>query len=151
MVTKDTARPMKQRTTIWLMLGVVLTLAVILLFSYACTTGQLSALVYRYTHSGKWLYSALYHGVNKGDTIEQVESLLGPGRTAGSARIINVSKKFAQSTPALWPDGVDDGDIFLGFLEHDGELFLQFRDGVLVNFDPNEYSEYDEIIATMGS
>jgi hypothetical protein len=72
---------LKRRSIILLVAGgVVLTIAAIVLFAYVCETGRFSAIVYRYTGSGKWLYSTLYHGVQNGDTIEQVENLLGPGK-----------------------------------------------------------------------
>lgn len=134
-----------RQTIIWLACGVALVLAVVILFAYACTTGQLSGMLYRYTHGGKWLYSALYHGLRNGDTREQVEDLLGPGRKTDSAKIVEVTKKIAGSNPAGYPHGVEDTDTFLGFLLPGGELFLQFRDGVLINFDPDDFAKYESV------
>jgi len=121
--------------------GVMLTIAGVVLLAYVCMTGRFSAVVYRYTGSGKWLYSTLYHGVQNGDTIEQVERLLGPGKEAG-AKIRKALKKFAQRYPQ--PDGYEDSDQILGFPLSGGELYLQFRNGVLINFDPTEFDKYAE-------
>jgi len=143
MTDEKVTSPNKRRTAIWLACGVALTLGIIILFAYACTKGQLSALVYRYTHGGRSLYWTLYHGVRNGDTTEEIENLLGSGRKADSAKIIRVTKKMAQKYPAGYPHSVEDSDTFLGFLLPGGELFLQFRDGELINFDPNDFAKYE--------
>ncbi|MBL7153808.1 MAG: hypothetical protein ISS79_08825 [Phycisphaerae bacterium] len=136
---------MKRRSIILLVAaGVALTIAVILLLAYVCMTGRFSAVVYRYTGSGKWLYSTLYHGVKNGDTIEQVERLLGPGKETGS-RLHSAVKKFAARNPSGWPDGCEENDKFLGFRLPGGHLNLQFRNGVLINFDPDEFQKYEEL------
>ena len=126
----------------------MLTIAAIVLFAYVCETGRFSAIVYRYTGSGKWLYSTLYHGVQNGDTIEQVENLLGPGKKANAelnGRLYSVTKKFAAKNPSGYPDGCEENDEFLGFRLLGGELYLQFRNGVLINFDPAEFEKYEEV------
>jgi len=143
MTNEKVKSPKKRRTAIWLACGVALTLVVIILFAYACTKGRPSALIYRYTHGGRSLYSALYHGARNGDTTEEIENLLGPGRKADSAKIIGVTKKMIQKNPAGWPDGVEDSDTFLGFTLPGGELFLQFRDGALINFNPDDFAKYE--------
>ncbi len=145
MAGENAKNPKKQRTAIWLVCGVALTLAVVILFAYACTTGRLSGLLYRYTHSGNCLYSALYHGVRNGDTTEEIENFLGPGRAADSEKLIKVTKKMAQRNPAGWTHGVEDGDTFLGFPLPNGELFLQFRNGTLINFDPNDFAKCESV------
>ena len=133
---------MKRRSIVLLMLvGVVVTIGVIVLVTYSCETGWFSAAVYRYTGSGKWLYSALYHGMQNGDTVEEVERLLGPGKEADS-RVRNAVKKLTQRY--LNPDGYEESDVILGFRLGGGQLYLQFRDGVLINFDPEEFRKYEE-------
>jgi hypothetical protein len=132
----------KRRSAILLVLvGVVATIGVIILVTYSCQTGWFSAAVYRYTGSGKWLYSALYHGVQNGDTVKEVERLLGPGKEADS-RVRNAVKKLTQRYPNL--DGYEESDVVLGFRLPSGELYLQFRDGVLINFDPEDFRKYEE-------
>jgi hypothetical protein len=139
----------KRRTAIWFVCGVALALVVILLFAYTCTKGQFSAFLYRRTHSGRWLYSTLYHGVKSGDTLEQIERLLGPGKEVDSERQLRASRKFAQMNPGAHPDGYRDDDAFLGFPLSGGKIILQFRDGILVNFDPNEFTKYEPITTMM--
>ena len=52
---------MKRRRVILLVaLGMVATIGAVLLFAYVAMTGRFSGMIYRYTGSGKWLYSALY-------------------------------------------------------------------------------------------
>ena len=136
-------KPLRRRRLILTAVGIILALAIILLFSHACSSGRLSGLIYRYTHSGKWLYSALYHGIKNGKTIEQVESFLGPGVIDNSEKLRSVSKKFAETNPSSWPEGVRDDDVFMGFSLDGGTLFLQFRGGVLINFNPTDFAEYD--------
>lgn len=128
-------------TILFMLVGVVLTIALIVLSAYICETGRFSAAVYRYTGSGRWLYSALYHGVQNGDTIEQVEKLLGPGKQA-SDFVRKAVKKLPQRYQQ--PDGYEDSDRILGFPLPGGELYLQFRNGVLINFDPAEFEKYTE-------
>jgi len=135
---------LKRHSMILLMLvGVVLTIAVIVLSAYICETGRFSAAVYRYTGSGKWLYSTLYHGVQNGDTIEQVEQLLGPGKKGG-AKLLNSFKRLAEKYPESCPDGYKEADEAVGFPLPGSELYLQFRNGVLINFDPTDFEKYEE-------
>lgn len=124
--------------------GMVLAIAVIVMFAYVYERGRFSAVIYRYTGSGKWLYSTLKNGVKNGDTIEQVENLLGPGQKA-DAKIYSVSKKFAAINPSGYPEGCEEDDEFLGFRLPGEQLYLQFRNGVLINFDPAEFEEYTEV------
>ena len=136
---------MKRRSIILLVTaGVALTIAVIVLTAYVCERGWFSAAVYRYTGSGKWLYSTLYHGVQNGDTIEQVENLLGQGKETDS-RLHSAVKKFAARNPSGWPHGCEENDKFLGFRLPGGHLNLQFRNGVLINFDPDEFQKYEDV------
>lgn len=123
--------------------GVALTIAVIVLFAYICERGWFSAAVYRYTGSGKWLYSTLYHGVQNGDNIEQVERLLGPGEK-GEAKLLSSFKRYAEKYPETSPDGWQDDDEAVGFPLPNGKLYLQFRNGVLINFDPSDFEKYEE-------
>ncbi len=135
---------MKRRSVILsVLVGVVATIGAIILVTYSCETGWFSAAVYRYTGSGKWLYSALYHGVQNGDTVEEVERLLGPGQE-GDSRVRSALEKFAQRNVAGYPDGYEDSDQILGFrMGGNQELYLQFRNGLLINFDPEEFRKYE--------
>lgn len=135
---------MKRRSIILLVLvGVVMTIGAIVLVTYSCQTGWFSAAVYRYTGSGKWLYSALYHGVQNGDTVEEVERLLGPGKEADS-RVRNAVKKLAQRNVIGAPDGYEESDVVLGFRLGGGKLYLQFRNAILINFDAEDFRKYEE-------
>jgi len=133
---------LKRPTTILLILiGVVVTIAFIVISAYVCETGWFSAAVYRYTGSGRWLYSALYHGVQNGNTIEQVEKLLGPGKQA-SDNVRKAVKKLAQRHQQS--DGYEESDQVLGFPLPGGQLYLQFRNGVLINFEPTDFQKYSQ-------
>ncbi len=111
--------------------------------AYLCSTGRFSGYLYRHTGSGKWLYSALYHGVRNGDSTRHVEELLGPGKSGHTEKLVEVSRKMARMNPAGWPRGVQDEDVFLGFALPGGTLHLQFRRGRLINFDPGDFAEYE--------
>jgi len=133
----------KRRVIIWLVVAVAMTLVIIGLFTYICTTGRLAGLMYRYTLDGKWLYSALYHGAENGDSIHEIESLLGRGRMADTKKLLGAIEKIAQQNPSAYPHGCQDTDTFLGFTLSSGELFLQFRNGALINFNRNDFAKYD--------
>ena len=125
---------MKRRRVILLVvLGMAVTIGAVLLFAYVAMTGRFSGMIYRYTGSGKWLYSALYHGVEDGDSVEDVEGLLGPGKEGGQ-KVRGAMKKMAGQNPGS--AGYEASDRVLGFGLPGGELYLQFREGVLINFDP---------------
>jgi len=133
---------MKRRRVILLAaLGMVATIGAVLLFAYVAMTGRFSGMLYRYTGSGKWLYSALYHGVEDGDSVEKVEGLLGAGKEAGQ-NMRRAVKKLASQNPGS--AGYEDSDRMLGFGLPGGALYLQFRDGVLINFDPGDFEKYEE-------
>ena len=134
---------MKRRRVILLVaLGMVATIGAVLLFAYVAMTGRFSGMIYRYTGSGKWLYSALYHGVENGHSVEDVERLLGPGKEGGQ-KVRRAVKKIASQNPGS--AGYEDSDRVLGFGLPGGEMYLQFRDGVLINFDPGDFEKYEEI------
>lgn len=134
---------MKVRNTLLVVLCIAATIGVILLVTYGYSTGLIPGMLYRHTGGGGWLYSTLYHGVRNGSTKEQVERLLGPGQEA-SANVHEAVMKFAGSNASAYPDGYEEGDELLGFRLPGGELYLQFRRGVLVNFNPDEFEKYEE-------
>ena len=132
----------RRRVLLLVLLGTLATIGAVLLFAYVAMTGRFSAMLYRYTGSGKWLYSALYHGVEDGDSVEDVERLLGPGKEGGE-KVRRAIKKIAGQNPGS--AGYEASDRVLGFRLPGGELYLQFRDGVLINFDPGDFEKYEEV------
>ncbi len=100
---------------------------------------------YRKHHDGKSLYEVLYKQVKPGDSIEKVQGLLGPGEPAES-RARRAIEKFAQKTPDRYPDGYRETDTLLDYPMDGGSAILQFRDGRLINHNPEDCAHYEPII-----
>jgi len=106
------------------------------------------ALRYRWRHDGASLYKVLYNQLKDGDSREEVERLLGLGTPAANpARLLSANREFARRRPASYPDGAKDGDTFLGHRVGGGSmLYLEFRDGRLVNHIPSDFREYHKAV-----
>jgi hypothetical protein len=99
---------------------------------------------YRRYRDGKSLYAILHNEIKPGDSIERVQELLGSGEPPSQPeRILSAMKKLCLKHPDGCPDGVQENDIFIGYPIRDGgTLYLQFRDGRLVNHVAEDYTEY---------
>jgi hypothetical protein len=77
-----------------------------------------------------------------------VQELLGSGEPPSEPeRILLAMKKLCLKHPDGCPDGVQEDDIFIGYPIRDGgNLYLQFRDGRLVNHVPEGFREYSPSI-----
>jgi hypothetical protein len=112
------------------------------------TAEELSpALHYRHCQDGESLY-AIFRGLRPGDTMAKVTGLLGPGtEPQDRARHLAATRRIATKVPEGYPAGVEDTDVFLGYAYEEGmTMYLQFRDGKLVNHRPEacrEVQKYD--------
>jgi hypothetical protein len=104
------------------------------------------------THYGehkdeKSLYKVLYRQLKRGDSIDKVRKLLGPGDTVSKQELDFKrefrAKLFARS-PSSYPDGIQEGDLLLVYPAQISAVDLWFRDGRLINYSPEPYKTYDE-------
>ena len=93
---------------------------------------------------GNSLYSILSSGVSSGDSLQDVEALIGTGNPVVEGRedLVSERREAAQWHPETFPDGVFGTDTFVTWPIGDDSVTLQFRNGVLVNHDPRFYLDY---------
>ncbi len=110
-------------------------------------TGCNKARHYREYHDGDSLFAVLHSKIKAADGLERVESLLGKGSPPKSqVKLVKVLQKMAQVRPQGYPDGIKEDDQFVGFDGPNGStIYLQFRDGKLINFDPKEFSRPPDV------
>ena len=110
-------------------------------------SGCSSAAHFRAHRDGPSLYAVMHDSVREGDSLAKVERLLGRGLEDGQKEALKVSKGFAAKDPAKWPDGVNDDDWMVGFRFGElSTLWLQFRDGKLVNHNPADYAKCEPMV-----
>ena len=86
--------------------------------------------------------------VQRGDSIEHVQTLLGRGeRPSGKDRdqLLKATQNFAGRWPDQYPDRVKLDDVFLGYNVRGNVTYLQFRNGKLTNFNPNDFKQPSQI------
>lgn len=97
-------------------------------------------------HDGKSLYAVLHDSVRTGDSVEKVEGLLGAGQDGQGKNPNEAMKKMAAKNPSGWPDGVKDDDRMIAYPFDGGViLWLQFRNGKLINYNPADFTKYQPI------
>lgn len=98
---------------------------------------------YREHHDAESFFQTLHKDIKNGDSLDRVQALLGPGTPpTDMPRVIAAARKAADRTPARFMQGVGDNDQFLGWRYGKRSLgYLQFRDGLLINFDPKAYAD----------
>jgi hypothetical protein len=102
---------------------------------------------YRKYHDGESLCAVLHDSVRTGDSVEKVEGLLGAGEDAVDTGPVEAMRQFAARDPSHWTDGVKDDDRVIGFSINDGQvLWLQFRNGKLINHNPGDFTKYQPMI-----
>jgi hypothetical protein len=85
------------------------------------------------------LNRTLRHHVRPGDSVAQVERLLGTGDRKVHEKMLVAQRLFAERSPAHDPDGVELTDELIAFHAMDNcSVILQFRDGRLINFIPSD-------------
>lgn len=97
---------------------------------------------YRQHHDGKSLYQVLHKQVRSGESLENVQSLLGRGEES-SPRTRAAVERFARKHETQYPDGYQESDQLVDYPIEGGWLTLQFRSGQLVNFRPGDFARYE--------
>lgn len=107
--------------------------------------GSLEAEHYRRFRDGNSLYTLLGRSVRTGDSLEDVEALLGPATPVaeGAETLRTELRAHSQSHPDQFPDGVFEADDFIRYPVGDGWVTLQFRSGMLVNHLPEMFGAYE--------
>ena len=131
---------MKQAALPILVLLVVVTLAVVTTLPSA----SVEADHHERFRDGKSLYTLLSSSIGRGNSLQDVEELLGPGipleKDVETYR--ESLRETAQSEPDSYPDGVYEADTFIAWSGSDEKVTLQFRNGHLVNFSPEHFTTY---------
>lgn len=93
--------------------------------------------------------------VQPGDSLDRVTSLLGPGdRDDGDYLALLLKWKAGPhyDPQIIGPDGIQDGDLFIHYSAVPKPAYpLQFRDGVLINHDPESFAGPDETIGSLSN
>jgi len=106
-------------------------------------------IIYRVSPSSESLHRALHQGIRNGDSYGKVTRLLGEGEgeESGESKLENLAKLETANTrpytsaPGQFSDGIQKDDVFVLYpFEGNTVVELQFRTGVLINFDPSAYS-----------
>jgi hypothetical protein len=131
---------MKQTALPILVLLVVVTLAVVT----AVPSASVEADHYQRFRDGKSLYTLLSGSIGRGNSLQDVEELLGPGiPLEEDVEIYRQSlRETAQSKPDSYPDGIYEADTFMAWSGSDEKVTLQFRNGHLVNFSPEQFTTF---------
>lgn len=87
------------------------------------------------------LAEVLQHSLREGDSVAKIESLLGPGNSDETGRILTASAAIITKNPAALPAGLEQNDEFLGYKSGSSSwVYLQLREGRLINFNPADYA-----------
>jgi hypothetical protein len=102
---------------------------------------------YRKHHDGKSLCAVMHDSVRTGESVEKVQGLLGAGQDVQGKKSLEPMKKMAAKDPSRWPDGVKDDDRVIEYPIDDGAtLWLQFRNGKLINHNPGDFAKYEPLV-----
>ncbi|MFT5094328.1 MAG: hypothetical protein ACKVII_00815 [Planctomycetales bacterium] len=131
---------MKQTALPILVLLVVVTLAVVTTLPSA----SVEADHYQRFRDGKSLYTLLSGSIGRGNSLQHVEELLGRGiPLEEDVETFRESlRETAQSEPDSYPDGIYEADTFMAWSGSDEKVTLQFRNGHLVNFSPEQFTTF---------
>ncbi len=124
-----------------LLLAVAVMAVVFCVFKFSGDYFSLSAR-YQRQHDEVSLRSLLATQIKPGDSKQRVSELLGPGQPDDGSYRSRLLEW--QSGPhflrEFFPEGVRESDAFMFFDSKPGGRYeLQFRDGLLINFDPTNY------------
>ncbi|MHC4876123.1 MAG: hypothetical protein ACYTGL_06460 [Planctomycetota bacterium] len=124
----------------------VVVLMVILGLGFITTwpSGALEADHYQRFRDGKSLYAILSSRIASGDSLQHVESALGPGTPLTEEADAHRSELREQAlwTPQRFPNGVQNADVFLTWPLEDQSVTLQFRNGTLVNHRGEDFEDF---------
>ena len=129
---------------------VVATAAIFLLAGITSVCAVLfgpAAFHYRLFHDESSFNSVLHQQIRPCDSIVRVERLLGKGRHAPEWAVM--LRRAVDARPEGFPNGFQNDDTILEYpLKHAfgaGAHYLQFRNGHLVNFAPEEFAKTSPI------
>lgn len=125
--------PVKQAAIPVAVLLVIVSLGVIATWP----SGPIEAEHYQRFQDGKSLYALLGSRIERGDSLEDVEGILGTGLvlTEDIASVQEFVRRESSLNPRSYPDGVQQEDVFINYPHGDESTTLQFRNGYLVNHD----------------
>jgi len=114
----------------------------------AAGSGCSPAQRYRQLQEAQSLFAALHQQVKNGDSVQNLQKLLGPGtQPANKNGLLRATRRFAQRYPQDYPAGVKDEDLFIVYsTEGDLTVALQFRDGRLINFNRQDYEQVPRLM-----
>lgn len=106
--------------------------------------GSLEANHYLKFQDGNSLYSLLRSSVRTGDSVEVIAKVLGPATplVEGLDEIRQQLEEDAQQHPERFPQGVYPQDVVMTYPVESGRLLLQFRNGFLINHDPEMFEDF---------
>ena len=94
------------------------------------------------------VFKVLHTSIRNGDSMTKVLSTVGPGNIMDDN---SLPAKLVLLRPNRYTDGVEDADTFLRYEFDTGRssliVFLQFRNGKLINHVPSEYAELPTVTA----
>lgn len=108
-------------------------------------SGSVEAEHYQRFQDGKSLYSLLSSRIERGDSLETVEAILGAGTPVTDEDNVLRDRVWREASlsPDVYPDGVHSQDVFINYPSGDTFTTLQFRNGYLVNHDPNLFRDVE--------
>ncbi len=131
---------MKQAAIPILVLAIIVGLAILTTWP----AGSLEANHYQRFQDGKSLYALLRSSVRTGDSLEVIGKVLGPATplVEGVEEIRQQLAEDALQHPERFPHGVYPQDVFMTYPVEGGKLLLQFRNGFLINHDPEMFEDF---------
>ena len=133
--------PMKQAALPILVLLVIVTLAVVA----ALPSASVEADHYERYRDGKSLYTLLRGSIEDGDSLEDVEDVIGSGEPLVDDMAEEVRKQAREDSrwsPDSYPHGVLNSDNFVSWPVDNQTVTLQFRNGYLINHDQSDFTDY---------
>ena len=115
-------------------------------------SGSVEAEHYQRFQDGKSLYALLSSRIQHGDSLQEVEAILGAGVAVTTD--VDAIRQFVPREASLnsesFQDGVHPNDVFINYPYGDESTTLQFRNGYLVNHDPSLYHDTEPGIVIQG-
>ena len=97
----------------------------------------------------KTIHEKLAAYVRLGQSVEHVQAILGKGvllTQDDNRERLHQPIQLTRANREHFPDGVNVEDVFLFYeITSNEELYLQFRDNRLINFDPSYYRRHREL------
>lgn len=93
---------------------------------------------YRRDHDADSLWVVL-KSFRNGNRVENVERILGSAPRNNDPKYRAICAKVMAANPVTAPHGFIETDELLAYPAQGMTIFLQFRDGNLVNFNPSDY------------